>query len=159
MTVLSESLKDGNAEVRIRAVEALKDAGMVNSISIIQKAFGDDNESVRLHAALMLRKIGHRSGIPVLGKVAVDDKSVAVRAAATAHLGKVGVKDPRTVGVLASILKDKDPAVRIRAVESLGFLQLSQAIAVLRSALEDRDASVRIRATEVMGHVLAKDFE
>ena len=101
MTVLSESLKDGNHQVRIRAVEALKDAGMVNSIRILQKAFGDNSESVRLHAALMLRKIGHRSGVPVLGKVAVDDKSAAVRAAAAAHLGRVGVKDRRAVGILS----------------------------------------------------------
>ena len=159
MNVLSESLKDNNPEVRIRAVEALKDAGTVNSIPILQKVFGDKSESVRLHAALMLRKIGHRRGVPVLGKVAVDDKSAAVRAAAASHLGKVGVKDSRAVGILSNVLKDKDPAVRIRAVESLGFLQLPQAITVLRSALEDRDSGVRIRATEVMGHVLAKDFE
>ena len=56
-------------------------------------------------------------------------------------------------------MDDPDRAVRIRAVESLGFLQLPQAVAVLRLALEDRDASVRIKATEVIGHVLAKDFE
>ena len=95
----------------------------------------------------------------MLGKVAVDDKSAAVRAAAAAHLGRVGVKDRRAVGILASVLDDPDRAVRIRAVESLGFLQLPQAVAVLRLALEDRDASVRIKATEVIGHVLAKDFE
>ena len=159
MTVLSEALKDKNPEVRIRSVEALKDAGTVNSIPILQKAFGDKEESVRLHAALMLRKIGHRRGVPVLGKVAIDDKSAAVRAAAAAYLGKVGVKDRRAVGMLAKVLEDKDPTVRIRAVEALGFLQLPAAIPVIRTALEDPDSGVRIRATEVMGHVLAKDFE
>ena len=57
------------------------------------------------------------------------------------------------------LVKDREPAVRIRAVESLGFLQLAAAATVLETALADRDAGVRIRATEVMGHVLAKDFE
>ena len=159
MTVLSEALKDRTPEVRLRAVEALKDAGTVASIPIIQKAFGDQAESVRLHAALMLRKIGHRNGVPVLGRVALNDISPAVRAAAARHLGKVGVKDPRSVGILARVLEDRESAVRIRAVESLGFLQLPAVAVVLETALADRNAGVRIRATEVMGHVLAKDFE
>ena len=49
--------------------------------------------------------------------------------------------------------------MRIRAIESLGFLQLRQVIPVLEKALEDSDSGVRIRATEVMGYVLAQDFE
>jgi HEAT repeat protein len=70
------------------------------------------------------------------------------------------VKDPRAVAFLAQVIDgDKSAAVRIRAVESLGFIQLPQAIAVLRQALSDKDPGVRIRATEVMGRVLAKDFE
>ena len=63
------------------------------------------------------------------------------------------------MGILAKVLEDRSPTVRIRAVESLGFLQVRQAIPVLETALEDSDPGVRIRATEVMGHVLAKDFE
>jgi len=115
---------------------------------------------VRLHAALMLKVIGHRRGVPVLAKVAIDDNNPAVRAAAAAHMGRVGVKDRRAVGALAKVLEeDKEPTVRIRAVESLGFLQLPQAIPVLKKALEDKNTGVRIRATEVLGRVLAKDFE
>ena len=113
---------------------------------------------MRLHAALMLKVIGHRRGVPVLAKVAVDDKSPAVRAAAAAYLGKVGVKDRRAVGALAKVLEDKVPAVRISAVEALGFLQLAQTIPILKKALEDKNTGVRIRATEVLGHVLSKDF-
>jgi HEAT repeat protein len=107
----------------------------------------------------MLRKIGNRRAVPVLGKVALDDNSPAVRGAAAEYLGKVGVKDKRTIGILAKILEDKNPTVRIRAIESLGFLQLREALPVLETALEDRDSGVRIRATEIIGHVLAKDFE
>jgi HEAT repeat protein len=160
LTVLSEALKDRAPEVRIRAVEALRQAGTVSAIPIIQKAFGDKEASVRLRAALMLRKIGHRDGVPVLGRAVLADRDESVRAACARYLGSVGVKDPRSVGLLAKVLtEDKSPAVRMRAVEALGFLQLPQAIPVLQTALADRDAGVRIRATEVMGHVLAKDFE
>ena len=159
LTVLSEALKDKVPEVRKRAVEALKDAGTISGIPIIQKAFGDKEEGVRLHAALMLRQIGHRSGVPILGRVALNDNSAAVRAAATKYLGKIGVKDPRSVGILAQVLEDREPAVRIKAVESQGFLQIAAASKILERALADRDAGVRLRATEVMGHVLAKDFE
>jgi HEAT repeat protein len=160
LTVLSEALKDRAPEIRIRAVEALKDAGTVSAIPIIQKAFGDKESSVRLHAALMLRKIGHRSGVPVLGRAVLADRDPSVREACARHLGTLGVKDPRSVGILSQVLTDdKSPAVRIRAVEALGFVQLPQAIPVLGTALADRDAGVRLRATEVMGRVLAKDFE
>jgi HEAT repeat protein len=158
--VLSEALKDKAPEIRKRAVEALKDAGTITAIPIIQKAFGDKNAGVRLHAALMLRKIGNRRGVPVLGQVVLADTEPAVRSAAARYLGSVGVKDPRAVAFLAQVIDgDKSAAVRIRAVESLGFIQLPQAIAVLRQALSDKDPGVRIRATEVMGRVLAKDFE
>lgn len=160
LTVLSEALKDKSPEVRLRAVEALKDAGTVAAIPIIQKAFGDKEASVRLQAALMLRRIGHRSGVPVLGQAALADTDPEVRAACAKYLGNLGVKDPRSVSILARVLKqERDPAVRIRAVESLGFVQLPQAVPVLQQALADRDSGVRIRATEVVGRVLAKDFE
>ena len=157
--VLAEALRDKQATVRLRAVEALKEAGTVSSIPLLQKAFGDREESVRLHAALMLRRIGHRNGVPVLGRAALNDKSPAVREAATGHLGKVGVKDPRAVGLLARVLDDPETAVRLRAIESLGFLQLRASIPVLERALADPVPGVRIRATEVLGRVLAKDFE
>ena len=160
LTVLSEALKDKAPQVRIRAVEALKDAGMVAAIPIIQKAFEDKEPSVRLHAALMLRKIGHRAGVPALGRAVLADTDPTVRANCARYLGTVGVKDRRSVGYLSQVMdKEKTAAVRIRAVEALGFVQLPQAIPVLQTALADRDAGVRIRATEVMGRVLSKDFE
>ena len=159
ITVISEALKDKSPEVRLRALEALVQAGTVSSIPVIQKAFGDKEESVRIHAALMLRKIGHRLSVAPLGRILSTDKSPAVRAAAAEYLGKVGVKNPRAIGFLAQGLDDKDPFVRIKVVESLGFVQLKQAIPLLEKSLKDKDTGVRIKATEVMGHTLAKDFE
>ena len=133
LTVLSEALKDKAPQVRIRAVEALKDAGTVSAIPIIAKAFEDKERAVRLRAALVLRRIGHRSGVPVLGNAALNDNDPSVRAAATKHLGKVGVKDPRSVGLLAKILEDKEPAVRMRAVESLVLIREARFFATPRS--------------------------
>ena len=159
IAVLSGALADKSAEVRLRAVEALKDAGTIAAIPSIQKAFQDKEESVRLRAALMLRKIGHRNGVPVLAQAILNDRSDNVRSTATQYLGSIGVKDGRSVGILTRALDDKSPAVRIRAVESLGFVQMPSAISALRRALEDPHLGVRIRATEVMGRVLAKDFE
>ena len=128
ITVISEALKDKSPEVRIKALEALVEAGTVSSIPVIQKAFGDKEESVRLHATLMLRQIGHRLSVPALGQVLVTDSSPAVRAAAAEYLGKIGAKNPRALGFLAQGLEDKVPLVRIRVIESLGFLQLQRAI-------------------------------
>lgn len=158
IAVLSEALNDKSPEVRLRTVEALKDAGTIAAIPMIQTAFDDKEVSVRLHAALMIRKIGHRNGVPVLARAALNDRSDAVRATAAKYMGKIGVKDPRSVGVLVRVLEDKSPAVRIRAVESLGLVQLPSAVPALQKALEDRNPGVRIRATEVMGRVLAGEF-
>ncbi|HIG16804.1 MAG TPA: HEAT repeat domain-containing protein [Candidatus Handelsmanbacteria bacterium] len=97
---------------------------------------------------------------PVLGRALLADRDPSVRAACAQYLGTVGVKDRRALGYLSKVLTDDgSPAVRIRAVEALGFVQLPQAIPILQTALIDRDAGVRIWATEVIGRVLAKDFE
>lgn len=160
MSALNSGFDAKSPVVRKRVVEALKDAGTVRSIPYLQKAFADKDEGVRLHAALMLKIIGHRRGIALLGKFALGDKSSAVRAAASAYMGRVGVKDARAVGILATVIdRESDPTVRMRAVESLGFLQLPQAITVVEKALQDKDLGVRIRATEVLGFVLSKDFD
>ena len=49
--------------------------------------------------------------------------------------------------------------MHIRAVESLGVLQLPEAATVPQQALADRNSGVRMWATEVMGCGLSKDFE
>ena len=142
VATLRGSLSDKEISVRISAVEALgfiggrqamgvllealKDAGAINSIPLLAQVFTEKDESVRLHAALMLRKIGHRNGVPVLGRMALNDKS---------------------------------PAVRLRAVGSLGFLQLATALTVIERSLKDPDLGVSIRATEVLGHGLAKEYD
>ena len=159
VVVLAEGLKDRRPQVRLRAVEGLRQAGTVNGVPFLQRAFGDREVSVRLKAALMLRMIGHRSVVPVLGRVAKTDKSRVVRAAAAGHLGKVGVKDQGAVGHLRQVLQDREPAVRLQAVESLGKLQLPTALTVLQEALEDPVAAVRLRATEVLGRALAGELE
>ena len=160
MSALSIGFNAKSSMVRKRVVESLKDAGTVQSIPYLQKAFTDKDEGVRLHAALMIKTIGHRKGVPLLGKFAISDKSSTVRAAASSYMGRVGVKDMRAVGILSKVIdSEPDPTVRMRAVESLGFLQLPQAINVVEKALQDKDLGVRIRATEVLGFMLSKDFE
>jgi HEAT repeat protein len=159
MTVLTEALKDRSPQVRMHAVEGLRDAGTVSSIPLVRKAFEDQEEGVRLRTALVLRQIGHRRTVPALARAATSDKSAAVRAAAAEYLGRVGVKDARAAGILSQVMQDPEPAVRLRAVESLGLLQTRQAISALEKALQDRDPAVRVRATEVLGHTLARDFE
>ena len=125
MSALSQGFNAKSSMVRKRIVESLKDAGTVRSIPYLQSAFADKDEGVRLHATLMLKIIGHRNGVPLLGKFAISDKSSSVRAAAASYMGRVGVKDSRAVGILAKVIEsESDPTVRMRAVESLGFLQL-----------------------------------
>ena len=74
-------------------------------------------------------------------------------------MGKVGVKDQGAVGHLRQILQDREPAVRLQAVEALGKLQLPTALTALQEALEDPVPAVRLRATEVLGRALAGELE
>src|SRR5262245_11287618 len=72
-------------------------------------------------------------------RAALRDDNAFVRAVAARTLGIL--EDKESAGALAGLLQnDPDPMVRIRAVESLGFLKMHAE--VIEAAMKDRDAGV-----------------
>src|SRR5262245_28149287 len=72
-------------------------------------------------------------------RIALEDEDPSVRASAARALGNLGDKD--SADGLAELVKaDKEYLVRIRAVESLGYLKMKPE--AIRLAIKDRDLGV-----------------
>lgn len=56
------------------------------------------------------------------------DQAADVRAAALLVLGEVGLREAEVSRVVAELLDDSDPAVRLRALEAVGKLRIEQAL-------------------------------
>src|SRR5215471_18174611 len=72
-------------------------------------------------------------------RIALKDEDPFVRAIAARTLGVLGDKDSADA-LAESVNTDKEYSVRIRAVESLGYLKMKAE--VIRLAIKDRDAGV-----------------
>ena len=101
--VIGGALKDPDKDVRIAACQAWGKRGAPREQAFFDLntyAYSEDPEAARL-----------------LGETLASDSDVDVRLAATKALGQI--KDPKTVPFLAVALEDPNPALQLRAVESL----------------------------------------
>ena len=137
----ARGLESGNASDRARATRELASAGESDpgmAILPLIGALGDTDAGVRVAAIEALGAIGR-------GAVMAGSAGDAVRAAAT--------------GLIRS-LKDREPAVRIRAMYALvriafargaaGPIDLHAVIAALAAMLGDRDDGVRMAAFDAL---------
>ena len=95
---------------------------------------------------LALGKLGDVRAAPPLIE-AVRGTDHPLRRAAIAALGELGVVG---VGVLAEVLRDGEPADRVRAAIALGETRDMSAVEPLTAALKDEDPTVRARAQEAL---------
>ena len=79
---------------------------------------------------------------------ALKDEDWAIREEAAVILG--GLKDPRAVSPLVSILKDSDRSVREAAIEALTSIG-APSVVPLGACLTDRELSVQEAASSVLG--------
>jgi HEAT repeat protein len=77
----------------------------------------DRNTSVRLQAVKAWGDRPAAEAVPVLAEVLASDTNTDVRLAATRALGQF--RDPAAVRPLSVALEDSDPALQLRAVQSL----------------------------------------
>ena len=68
----------------------------------------------------------------------------------------LGSTTVEVTGVLAELLRDQDPDLRIQAALALGAQQDRAAIPALRAALADSDINVRFQAIESLGRLRAE---
>ncbi|WKZ23032.1 MAG: HEAT repeat domain-containing protein [Candidatus Brocadiaceae baterium WH-1] len=106
---LQKALKDGDSDVRGRAVWALEKIGDARAVGALIQALKDGDCNVRGRAVWALEKIGGDRAVDALIE-ALKDKDSIVRERAAEALGEIG--DARAVDALIEALKDGDCNVR-----------------------------------------------
>ncbi len=112
---LISALRHPDVETRYRAVIALGELGDPDAVGPLAGALNDENSGVRWEAAEALGKIGEPAAEALIGALQDEDDDIRWRAAIA--LGDV--KSRRAIGPLVGALKDPDPFVRSRVVNSL----------------------------------------
>ena len=136
---LLEYLYDEDSRVRNDAVEIISAIG-TPALPIITPLTNDKDNDVRKFAIQILGKIGDSQSVPRLIPL-LDENDVNVRTSAIESLGRIG--DPRgVVPIIRIIEKDKNPWVKIFAIEALSHIDDPQVISVLHKALNDEDPPV-----------------
>lgn len=149
-TALIAALKSPNPTVRELAAKNL----VVREVSL------SDEDTIRLNLIL-----GNMEGVLSFGKKALPllsallEADPTLRSAAATAIGFIGEPSTvkRAVELMLADLKSPDASTRVQAVNALGVLGDSSAIAPLQNLAEnDSDPNVRAGA-KVAGYVLQKD--
>ncbi len=147
---LSEALRQGTYQKRVKAVHRLAEIGDPSAVEPLLAAVGDPDGLVRAAVANALGQLGDAR---VVGQLAVllKDRDPNVRAAAAGALGVVG--DQRAVEPLVRMAGDPHWEVRAAVLEALGRLRDPRASDALATGLRDADREVRERAAEALGRL------
>ncbi len=130
-------LQDTNNEIRLQAALAVGQIGDQRAVEPLQSLLRDSDKYVRYGASLALRKLQWVPKDPV-------EQSYL-------HLGQQeweamrGLKDA-SIPALSTALHDRDPAVREKSVELLGFIRDKAALPPVYRSLRDEDDRVRWQA-------------
>lgn len=103
--------------LRLHAVNQLGRLKCPAAVDALANAAEDSNSDVRLAAIKSFEKLPAATAIPNLQRMVGSDTNIDVRLAATRALGKFPVS--RAVPAIALALNDSDPALQLRAAESL----------------------------------------
>ena len=90
VNLLLNALDDGDAMVRLEAVNAIATIGLKSAVEKVMERLKDDHEEVRRAAAIALGKLGDRSALVLLDEVARGDGASAVRILAKLAIGAIG---------------------------------------------------------------------
>ncbi len=109
--------KDPVLLLRIEATRLLAELPNDISARALQIASSDPDRDVRLAAVHSWQQRGDDRALQMLGKMLREDADFDVRMRAAGALGRF--EQPEAVQVLSSVLADPDPAMQIKAAESL----------------------------------------
>jgi HEAT repeat protein len=142
MSLRSIVRKDGSAERRARAAEALGEFMDAHAVPELSEAVLDDKDvSVRVAAVHAIARLNSESGFAVLTD-ALEDRDRRVRLATLDELVNIG--GFRDHGAVIALLGDSDADVRTRAARLAGEYRIASAEGALIAMLEGDDA-VRAR--------------
>ncbi len=115
--LFSEFYSDTILLTRLQALTLMSDLDCPTTYRALQSASVDPNVDIRLAAVQAWRKIPDEHAIPALVQMLEHDRNIDVRLAATRALGDF--TGGATIAALQSALSDPDPAIQLRATESL----------------------------------------
>jgi HEAT repeat protein len=146
---LIDDLKDGNSEVRLASIRALRKAKSKNIVELLIPMLKDSSSDVRLEAINLLSEIGDKKAVKPLISCLNNGVSDCREASAIA-LGLM--PDPISVHPLIRALKDTYSWVRAAAAFSLGRIHSEECVEPLIQCLSDVNYVVQIRAAESLGN-------
>ena len=156
---LIDALKDSDADVRLKAAEALGKLADNRAVDpLIEVLRNDEDRDVRLKAAWALGEIGDARTVDPLSYASVKDADGYVREEAYKVLQKNTIggnkNDTRSADLIIEALKDDDQGVRYRAAEALGQIKNAMAVDPLIEILRnDEDRDVRLKAAWALGEI------
>jgi hypothetical protein len=144
----SHALTDGDADIRLEAVDRLAAHSSHESASALAAAALSHSDSlVREEAVFALGEHGEDSGIHVL-RQALLDPDANVRQAAVDAFTEIGGDESALA--LAVVLHDEDVSLREEVVYALGDIGGATAVSLLAQAQADPENHIQAAATELL---------
>jgi len=103
--------------MRLHAVKLLGRLNSPTAVETLAKASKDNDKDIRLAAITAWKMVSPESAVPQLQEIIGSDTDIDVRLAATEALGNFPGRS--SVEALSLSLNDRDPALQVRAAESL----------------------------------------
>lgn len=108
--------------LRIQMIRTLGAFPTPESSHLLSQALRDPDPDVRITACLAWGERGGPEAATILSEVLTSDSDIDVRIAATRAMGQLRDQPEQVMSALALALEDRDPALQLRAVESLRSL-------------------------------------
>lgn len=187
LPLLTKLVSDKDKGVRVEAIRALGTLGLPQGVSAVSKALKDPYPGVRVAAVIALADLQSDAAKPALAKIAAgDDLSLALRAGVRlSRMGSVqpvlnaiartlvsrqwtlrvagcnaagSVKDRVALRLVARVLKDPEPAVRIAAAravfahnrQEVGLITVRSLHSLACGAKDEQMESLCLQAAELL---------
>jgi HEAT repeat protein len=154
LSQLLDRSREGDASVRVAALEALAKIDHPCVLDIMIRALSDNNPTVRVTAVESLGTLNYKQSVPkLIDRLADSNSEVRMRAVESLGMLLSGGTSP---SALIKRLQDTDRLVKVTAAEALGAVGDQKALPALRKALRDPSPLVRSYVSESIGRLGGK---
>jgi len=158
--------KGENYKLRFSAAEALGRIGDKYAVAPLIEVVSDEEEKsvyLRESAAKALGLLGDsRASEPLLSvletKKGIMDKFTFLKERLIEAIGKLGLRDSRTIKTLSNSLLDESATVRLGAIEALAELSDDRVIPLIEKMIDDDEEEVARCAINELYNVAGKNY-